>query len=1325
MAVFDSTLKPKLIYVFAIADDKHSGCLKIGEATMSDCTNLTPLPNSRELNQAAKARIDQYTKTAGIDYQLLYTESTLFVDAKKKSVTSFNDKQVHQVLERSGVQKADFKNQGTEWFRTDLETVKRAIAAVKEGRQSLTASEVTQGQNPIIFRPEQREAIDKTVKKFKHSNRMLWNAKMRFGKTISALQVVKEMQFTRTLILTHRPVVNEGWYKDFQKIFYDSPDYEYGSKTNGNDLTTMEFDASMGTMKYVYFASMQDLRGSGMVGGKFDKNEAVFHTNWDLIIVDEAHEGTQTQLGQSVMEELSKQNSKVLKLSGTPFNLIDEYKEDEVFTWDYTMEQTAKAQWDESFFGDPNPYAGLPTMNIYTYDLGKLMSNYIDADVAFNFAEFLRVKDDGTFVHEKDVNHFLDLLTKEDKDSCYPFANQEYRDNFKHTLWMVTGVKAAKALSTLLNNHRVFQYFKVVNVAGDGDEEIDTRDALKSVQDAIKNNEYTITISCGRLTTGVTVPEWTAVLMISGSFNTAASSYMQTIFRVQTPATINGKTKEQCFVFDFAPDRTLKVIAETAKVSAKAGKTTENDRETLGKFLNFCPIISYDGSQMRDKITADKLFAQSKKVYVERVVRSGFEDNSLYSDELLKMNDLDLDDFNELKKKIGTTKAMPKTGDIDINDQGLTNEEYERKEQLEKKKRKRELSEEEQKELDLLNRAKKNRATAISILRGISIRMPLLIYGAELKEGNGDVTIDNFASLIDDTSWEEFMPRGVTKIVFSHFRKYYDRDIFVESGRRIRALAESADNMTVEQRIARITRIFDTFRNPDKETVLTPWRVVNMHLGDCLGGYNFYNEDYTQPLDEPRYVEREKVTESVFNPNTHILEINSKSGLYPLYAAYSIYRSKINTSLFSTETIEDQRRLWDEVVRDNIFVICKTKMAQSITKRTLIGFRQAKTNTHAFDDLNNQITNKQTELIEKINKGQLFRNFKNMKFNAIVGNPPYQDIKATEKAGINSAFASAIYPQFIELARKLNPQYISLITPSRWMTKTGQGVSDEWVDSVIKGNHFICINDYYDALDVFNGVEIKGGINYFLYGNDYVGMCRYTMHQNGLTTTSTDYLDASGAGIVIRDSFARTIIQKVQDIESNYQSTNNFSVLVSPQHFFDKDGLLTTSWKGYSKERNDLFNIKYYVSQQVENIGYGWIKESDIPKNKEVLPLHKIFLSKAYNGGDSFPHQIIGKPLYGEPYSLCSQTYLVIGYDYKKNTYTKEECFNVMSYMKTRFFRFMVFIKKKTQDNPSSVFQFVPLQDFSKPWTDDELYKKYNLSDEEIAYIESMIKPME
>ncbi|MDD4116553.1 MAG: DEAD/DEAH box helicase family protein, partial [Massilibacteroides sp.] len=722
---FTSSLKLKLIYVFRINDTAHHGCLKIGEAT-SDNENIWGLePNSKPLNEAARKRIDQYTQTAGIQYDLLYTE--VAVHAKKGTIKAFSDTEVHRVLKRSGIKQKIFDTQkkANEWFITDLETVKKAIAAVKAEKDALNADQIRENRNPIVFRPEQQEAIDKTKKQFSKSNEMLWYAKMRFGKTLSALQVVKDMQFARTLILTHRPVVDKGWFDDFDKIFYDRPDFAYGSKTNGNLFSTLEKQYKNKGIRYVFFASMQDLRGSELVGGSFDKNNEIFATNWNLIIVDEAHEGTQTELGKAVMSELVKTDTKVLRLSGTPFNLLDDFKENEIYTWDYVMEQRAKTEWDKIHFGDPNPYAGLPRLNIFTYDLGKLLSRFADEELAFNFREFFRVDETGNFLHKKDVRAFLDLICQKAEESNYPYSTDAYRNNFRHSLWMVPGVKEARVLSALLQQHPVFSQFRIVNVAGDGDEEESNEDALKKVEKAISCNPeetYTITLSCGRLTTGVSVPAWTAVFMLSGSYNTSASGYMQTIFRVQTPANINGHIKEECFVFDFAPDRTLKVIAETAKISAKAGKTTGSDRQTMGEFLNFCPIIAVEGSQMKT-YNVDRMLEQLKKVYIERVVKNGFEDGYLYNnDQLMKLDDVELQDFDGLKRIIGSTRAIPKSGDIDLNKQGFNNEEYEQLEDIEKKKRKKEeLSEEEKQLLVEKDERRKNRDSAVSILRGISI----------------------------------------------------------------------------------------------------------------------------------------------------------------------------------------------------------------------------------------------------------------------------------------------------------------------------------------------------------------------------------------------------------------------------------------------------------------------------------------------------------------------------------------------------------------------------------------------------------------------------
>ena len=630
MATFESSLKPRLIYVFAIADNQHEGSLKIGETTLAD--NIDPAsttPNSEGLNKAAKERIDQYTKTAGISYELLYTELTLYIRGGR--ICSFNDKQVHNVLERSGVKRKEFKG-ATEWYSCDLETVKRAITAIKEGKESLGAGEVTHTENPIILRPEQKNAVERTLKQFRKGNQMLWNAKMRFGKTLCALRVAKEMGAVRTIIVTHRPVVDASWFEDFGKTFHDSPEWHYGSHNKGESFASLQRLAGQGK-KYVYFASMQDMRGSKEVGGKFDKNNEIFSTTWDLVIVDEAHEGTQTELGKAVLEQLISKNTKILRLSGTPFNLLDDHKEEEVFTWDYVMEQKAKIDWEINHLGDTNPYASLPAIHIYTYDLGRLMSEYSDEEKAFNFREFFRTREDGSFVHERDIDHFLTLLTTDDEESLYPYSNDSFRQIFRHTLWILPGVKAAKALSRKLAKHPVFGLFNVVNVAGDGDEEEESRDALELVNKAIGSDpdqSYTITLSCGRLTTGVSVKPWTGVFMTAGAYSTSAAGYMQTIFRVQTPYTHNGRMKTDCYAFDFAPDRTLRVLAETAKVSHKAGKQTEDDRKLLGDFLNFCPIIAIDGGQMK-QYKVETMLAQLKRAQIEKVVQDGFENGALYN----------------------------------------------------------------------------------------------------------------------------------------------------------------------------------------------------------------------------------------------------------------------------------------------------------------------------------------------------------------------------------------------------------------------------------------------------------------------------------------------------------------------------------------------------------------------------------------------------------------------------------------------------------------------------------------------------------------------
>lgn len=1354
MEKFEQTYSYKLIYVFSMPYETHKGMLKVGEATLK--TDIMPnelVPNCHTLNQAAKARIDSYTKTASMSYKLEYTELALKTEFGYSF--TFKDKDVHKVLMNSGVHKVQPNGAtGEEWFATDIETVKAAIKSVKNGKSTLSSSDFVREtrQETIDFREEQINAIEKTLKTFKKDDEMLWYAKMRFGKTLSALEVIRRSQYRRVIIATHRPVVDDGWSEDFKKIFFpgnSEHEYHYERKTKDsaytfdektdaeNDLKIRKLDKD-GTY-FVYFASVQDLRGSKIVGGKFNKNNAVFALDWDLIIIDEAHEGTQTELGDNVVKALKKDHTKVLALSGTPFNLLDKFGEDNVYTWDYVMEQKKKTEWDLTHQGDHNPYADLPKMHIFTYDLGEKLKKYVSDEYdtkAFNFREFFRVwykgpngnrelpknAVEGKFVHENDVNAFLNLMVREDTDSGYPYSTQEYRDMFRHTLWMVPGVKEAQALSELLRNHPVFKHFGIANVAGKGDryEEEHSGDALELVRDTIKNYDHSITLSCGKLTTGVTVKEWTAVLMLSGSYSTAAAQYMQTIFRVQSAGTIDGKQKTDCYVFDFAPDRTLKVLTETVHLSRKPGKSQQKRREAMTEFLNYCPVIAISGSKTRT-YSVESMMEQIKQIYAERAVNSGFEDESLYNDELLKLDEIDASKFNELKDIIGASKASKKKKDVVVNGQGLTDEQVEHIDDPEPPTPPKDLTKEEQEERKKKKQAKEARKKAIDILRGVSIRMPLMIYGADVPIEE-DIDINRFVDIIDDESWKEFMPTGVSKKIFTEFTKYYDRDVFIAAGKRIRRLAAAADRETPTRRVIQIAEIFRHFKNPDKETVLTPWRVVNMHMSETLGGWCFYNDKFEEDtqekknrLEEPRFVDHGEVTEAVFAKNSKILEINSKTGLYPLYVAYSFYKQRMDGMSDDDWTPEECQYFWNEVIRDNVYVICKTPMAKSITRRTLCGYSDVKCNAHYFDDLVNMLKNKPEQFKKRVMKGSYWKkDVKEMKFDAVVGNPPYQEeTDATRKP--------PIYNYFYDMAFELAP-IATLVTPARFLFDAGQ-TSKEWNRKMLSDEHFKVIRYFENSKDVFDTVDIKGGV-------------AITYHDSNTNFGAIDIFTAY--------SELNEIISKVKHMREptmdtiisargTYRTTNIFNadypdaierlgkgtgnMLVS--NFFEKVP------EAIANETNEpCLRILCRVGgkRSICNILKKYIQPN------KFIDKYNVASPEANSNGRFGERLTVGELL--SPEEGATDTFISLGaFD------TKFEALALQKYMKTKFFRALLGVKKVTQHCPPMVWEMIPCQEFSEnsdiDWSksiheiDLLLYKKYGLSDEEIAFIESKVKPMD
>ena len=516
-------------------------------------------------------------------------------------------------------------------------------------------------------------------------------------------------------------------------------------------------------------------------------------------------------------------------------------------------------------------------------------------------------------------------------------------------------------------------------------------------------------------------------------------------------------------------------------------------------------------------------------------------------------------------------------------------------------------------------------------------------------------------------------------------------------------MARAADKFTIEERIERIATIFNTFRNPDKETVLTPWRVVNMHMSDCLGGWCFWDEEFKQMLSTPRYVDQGKVTADVFRTDSHILEINSKSGLYPLYVAYNIYRCRVEEAKkkYGEVGVGVSKSLWDATIEENILVVCKTPMAKSITKRTLAGFRNTRVNAQFFYDLIDNISDRPDYVVNRLRDGKHFWNINNeshMTIDAIVGNPPYQLVSSCDNQNRNPP----IYHKFVQLSISMSPRYFSLITPARWYSS-----------NILMGNfpleflsdRRICyLHDYTNANDIFPTVEIKSGVCYFLWKRDHNNTCTIDSTINKKTERSKRYLLSEYDDIFIRYNAGIPIIQKVQALMDS-----SLTSIVSPQNPFG----FNTAVRGDVNRTSS--SIKIYS----KGLTVNYIDKNLVSLHKDWIQKYKVIMAKAAEDG-MLPGKVISACTILPKDTCCNGTYIVVG-----PFETESECSNAISYLYTRFVRFLVGMKKMTQDLKDQTFTLVPLQDFTKPWTDEELYKKYNLTDEEIQFIESMIKPME
>lgn len=1049
----------KVIYVYTINDGQHDGRVKVGDATYHTSLTLSEILEksksrskyfieTEEITQAAINRIDQQTKTADVKYELLWSALAVrpkFDEDSQEILTyeSFRDYDLHNILKRSGVTKdfARSDKRSGEWFTTTVDHVKKAFESLCEGKDSFIDSD----KIDIVLRDEQKDAVDCAARKFRKGSidnpkRFLWNAIMRFGKTLTSYALVEKLQdkddIKKVLILTHRPVVKAGWHEDFKKYFGNNSEWSFGTKSNLGDT----WESLQKSERFIYFASVQDLRGSFNIPlyddetGEiinadtiFKKNSEVFDAEFDLAVYDESHEGLKTELAQ-LMDDSVKSKYKLF-LSGTPFNIIEDFDNDSVYTWSYLDEQKAKEDWDrkyEAFLKDPsensypgsdtNPYGKLPRLEIRTFDTVRIFKDNPAIDpsgVSFNFNKFFEVDRSKVasgsvypkfhpFKDAASVDTLLNMISTSDENGRldessgnivedhrnFPFSRDNSKKDFAHTFWVLPSVEASVALHERLNAHPNFSDFKVINATGDND----SGDPLSDVKKAIKENERTITLSVGKLTTGTTVPEWTGVFMLSNM--KSPMSYMQTIFRVKSSGSLpDGREKEVGYVFDFAPDRALEMAQVTSSHnSRKSIKDYDilsfNEQEaaqekSMKEMLSYLPIIAYDGAQFT-KADTNFVMKTLQKVYINRAVDSGFCDSSIFRFDIQAIDKEDMERFTKLTSLIGASSKDSAIKRLVISESKLTGEDKKILESPEPdKKTDPEANKKYQEALEKLHEDRKNGQKIMQLLRGISARIPMLVFATELEK---DITLDTFSEIIDDESWAEFMPKGFTKEDWSVIKEYFNKTVFEGACSEIKNRTDRFSKLSIVDRVAAVAQMFSSFTNPDKETILTPFSVVNRQYADTLGGLRMVDNDgkwYAKDarsaesgsevkayswmdiedssgdlILEPQWIDTdEDLVKFWKSPETTILDINSKTALYPLYGALSLFvkRKEViqeNLSRFNPEfkpKVSSDEEIWRYIVENQIFVNCRVPYSRKIAERVLAGYEDMRVNASVVD----------------------------------------------------------------------------------------------------------------------------------------------------------------------------------------------------------------------------------------------------------------------------------------------------------------------------------------------------------------------------------------
>ena len=1378
-------------------------------------------------------RIREQTQTTNLTYRKLWSAPARFADSGQW----FKDHDFHHYL-------CSFKKvkrrKKSEWFFYN-----GMPENAKKDFDAFIHHQLEQGQETSDYqlRAEQADAVAQTLAWFKANpeGEFLWNAKPRFGKTLATYDLARKLDAQKVLIVTNRPAIANSWFDDFGKFIAWQTGFAFISTSDSLKdrpvLTREQFlqqhGQSNGKKNMIAFISLQDLKGSLYFGGNYDKLQWVEALEWDLLVIDEAHEGVDTSKTDVAFDNIKRKFT--LHLSGTPFKAVasGKFNADEIYNWSYADEQAAKAHWDTAA-EENNPYEALPRLNLFSYQISPMLTDEINQgaqidgenhDYAFDLNEFFDTDENGRLKYEKDVKKWLDTLTANEK---YPFSTPELRGELKHTFWLLNRVASVKALKKLLEKHPVFENYAIILAAGDGsDDDTPTANqkALDRVREAVKKHDKTITLSVGQLTTGVTIPEWTAVLMLSNMQSPA--QYMQAAFRAQNPWTYetDGQRyqKQNAYVFDFAPERTLMIYDEFANSllgKTAGGRGTSSEREhNIRELLNFFPVIAEDDEGKMVELDVNQVLTIPQVIKAREVVRRGFMSNLLFQNiggifaspdareileqlnpveegknvprntaEPIDTHGIAVDEngnaviapemvIAETDARFGekiyqtiqqTAAALAGQNNQDniasnigesvkaetqnalkalaaekgINDKALERisrnagtavarevEKVQAQTHIERVKaknayekavvasdgdalklaeaeadyqvRQQQIAQASQQQIETAVTAavqeQAQAATQAALahaedkqkavveddirarLRGFSRTIPsfLMAYGAP------DTTLANFDQTLDDAVFTE-----VTGITLAQFRllrdeyQFFDAAVFNEAVQEFlakrAALADYfAENQTED--------IFDYIPPQKTNQIFTPRKVVQLML-DAL----------------------EKENPGIFNNPAHTFaDLYMKSGLYLTGIVKRLFVG------LKAQIPDDQLRL-KHILENQVYGFAPSEIIYNIARNFILGFDEAMMNINSkhivcLDTTPYAMGNADFGAKLKALFGE------NMKFDAVVGNPPYQESR-------EDTSDAAIYHYFYDLAKETGKSYC-LISPARFLFNAGQ-TPNEWNQKMLDDEHLKVLLYEQNSAKIFPNKDIKGGLTIiYRSSNKKFGKIGVFTHFNELNSIL--------AKVAHRTDFENILpaihLQEKFNLKLLYQDHPYLQAKIGSQ---GREKRLTTS----IFNMDEIFTDEATPNNQVKILGliknqrvYKFVNEKYLD---EHINLHKWKVILPKSNGSGALGEVLSTPLIGAPLIGYTQSFISIGaFD------CEAEAAHCLKYVKSKFARTMLGVLKVTQDNNPPTWAYVPLQDFTEnsdiDWSqpvadiDRQLYQKYGLNEEETAFIESRVKAMD